>query len=251
VRSSLVLMLCVLSVVGVSASGDTLPGYTLSGHLTFRVNRNATVDPNYDRLTFMLTGLTGPANGYAINVIEGLWTVTNGTFALASDAALAAAQADGHKWGWKEMTNNNMGTSGVLTDYGQIAPLSYINFPNYNGGYIYLPPQYGWGRTGSNEDFSSFSGSWFSMSAAENFAMSGGTTAMTQLYVKKGWTNVTFQGQASFTYGSGTTEDISLTLVPEPKPFAMAAIGLGGLGFVLWRRNGITCGVRHNPVTPI
>jgi hypothetical protein len=227
VKRFLVLAVCILSAGAVQ--GDTIPGFTLAGHLTFDVVRNSTANANYDRLDFTLTGLTGPATGYAINIIEGEWAATGGTISLASDAAVAAMNTDlDRNWSWQQFTANGLGPSGysILSPYGQPSPTSFTNFSSFISGYSR------WGRVGSGADFTSFNGSWFTTGGLDP----DGIPLIARLWVKKGWTNVTFLGQMGFTYGSGTVENVSLTLVPEPSTLALAGTGVAGLGLAMWRK---------------
>jgi hypothetical protein len=223
----------------ITANADiTLPG-TSNVHLTFDVVCNTTADPAYDRLDFMLTGLTGPAAGYAVNIIQGEWVATGGTFSLASDAAVAAyniANETSHTW--ENFTSNTLAPNNPLAPYGQTQPLSYVNFASIVDGYA------SWGRTGSGMDFTDFAGSWYTTGSA-GWLVPG--NRMARLWVKKGWQEVDFinppgsdpefhEGGVSFSYGGGTVEYLppgsalfSVQNAPEPGTLVLSALGLLGL----------------------
>ena len=196
-------------------NADIITMVTTGMDLTTYVSRTVNWSGSgYDRLDVMVSGLNGPASGYAINVIEGTWAITGGgAFNLVSDAAIAGWNGDNGPPNrtWGDYTMNTLAAGGypqTAIAYGQgPAPLSFVNFDANVGNYN------GWGRTGSGQAFSSFDGSWYTTARSNDISdgVATAVTRMARLYIPTGSApNLSYTGAIAFSYGGGTVESGSL-----------------------------------------
>ena len=196
-------------------NADIIPMASTGLDVTTYVNRTTNwSNSGYDRLDVMVSGLNGPASGYAINIIEGTWAITGGgAFNLVSDAAIAGWNGDNGPPNrtWGDYTMNTLAAGGypqTAIAYGQgPAPLSFVNFDANVANYD------SWGRAGSGQAFSSFDGSWYTTVRSSDISDGVATTVtkMATLYIPTGSApQLSYTGALSFSYGGGTVERGSL-----------------------------------------
>jgi len=199
---------------GTVTQGNLSVGYTLTDY---------DANPNYKVLTAYLTGLSGAASGSQCLLIQGTWTVNNGTMLLSSS------------------TSTNTWTTAATTVTGGNGK-SYVNF---SGRTSYTNPIY-WSRVGSGSNYSSLTGSWTNNTDSnENLSPALSTSDLDEdgltediigvFYVSKDFKSLTFDGKMGYNYGSGTNEFTTFT-VPEPSTIVLLGVGLLSLVAYAWRK---------------
>jgi hypothetical protein len=215
-------------------SGGVANGWTTGFSFTASVERTVGYKPGFDELVLTINSMTGVAAGSSIQAMEGTWSITGGTFDLASDSAVSAYNTDNgtHKV-WSDFAANSGGPTAAkdLSDYNQTptrGPLTYVNLP-INGKYTFS-------RVGSGQAFTSFTGGWETGGATGVGA--GGVLAT--IIVPTGWNGtITFDGPIGFSYGTGNTQNAEFSFtapIPEPATLVLLSTGLLGLLAYAWRK---------------
>ena len=102
-----------------SANVSTLDGsFTVPATIPIQVTRGditvqeagTSYNSSLDKIAVQLTGLQGPAAGFSVIDLLVAWTAVGGTLSLASDAAVAAYNADnGANNTWQDFTSGTAG----------------------------------------------------------------------------------------------------------------------------------------------
>jgi hypothetical protein len=208
----LLLSVCVLLGFACVAQAGLLTTYT--GPVSFTATDD-TSNPNYDKITIVISGFPGSVSTDKLTALSGQWSVTGplGTgFFLNSDST-------------DDTDNTNKATT-------------YINLPSNTGTL----------RDGSTPAFtvatgtgvySAFADSWYSGATTKFLAVNANVAV---LEVTKGWTGITLDAintgnwSALSTVALGALPASIHVTIPEPGTIALLGCGLFGLVAYAWRK---------------
>jgi hypothetical protein len=220
-RGTLILSICVVLCGAMAAKARSLPVSVSAGDIRVGATRTV-VDANYDEVDFFLTGMTGPAAGSGINILQGTWTAgATGDFWLYSGAS------------WPTRTTNA---------YWQLPFYSTVNFASVlTGTGTSRGPEI------SGNLYNHFACTWYTTDANSNVTFpanpvytGAGTdsTYLAALYVTHNTPDagIDCAGQMGFTYGSGTVENVHFFTTPEPGTVILLLAGVAALAAYGWRK---------------
>jgi hypothetical protein len=223
--------------INLISSGGTTGLFDFTAYINRTINYNNT---GYDRLDLDVSALTGPAVGTGIVDMGGTFTCPGSKgYTLVSDAAVANWNNDNGPPNndWINWSTSASPAPPTTAEGYSGAPLSTISFPSFVANTTGPPPITNYSRvlgTGTAEEFSSFTGTWFGTSPLTS------SIRLARLYVPTGWAPANgaeiFDGSIGFTYGGGTTENSNLIVAPEPATLVLLASALVGLAAYAWRK---------------
>jgi hypothetical protein len=263
---SMILAIGIVLVGALTANAKVLPMTVTAGNIKVGATRTANVAAGYDEIDFYLTGMTGSAAGLntdgsqcRINIISGRWTAgSTGAFWVPSQApSTIAFQSGTTATFWEIPTHSSIN----FDAYVSAATLWTNTTPDPSKG---LTNGGGRGTQTSGNQYSFFSGSWYTTNGDANIVypfpkdkqgnavtyqgLGTDSTYLAALYVTSATSDYgfAFDGAFSFTYGGGTVEVVHFAIIPEPSTLALVVVAaVSGCAFARRRRTVRRLATRH------
>lgn len=174
----------------------------------------------YDKINFKLTAVDGDQAGSLLQLLEGTWSGIHGTQMYLGDTKVIGFDGDDQPIykNWAEFTAGSANSLGSTIDPKQ----SYVNIPTLNTSSVLS-------RTGSDPLYGSFTGGWYTTSAAV-----GLTKTIANIFVPTNG-DVQFTGQFGFSNNTNLYNYTITSAVPEPGTLVLLATGLVG-AVAMWIR---------------
>ena len=213
----LLLSACVLLGLACVAQAEVL-STTYTGPVSFSATRDAS-NPNYDKVTIVISGFPGSNIADKLTALSGQWSVLSTTPGVTGTGFFLNSDST------DDTDNTNKATT-------------YINLPSNTGTL----------RDGSTPAFtvatgtgvySAFADSWYSGATTKFLAVNANVAV---LEVTKGWTDITLGAintgnwSALSTVALGALPASIHVTIPEPGTIALLGCGLVGLVAYAWRK---------------